>query len=68
MIGCAKTRYEDKLVISPEAYKKDFFEAIITREIMYLYLRDLIVMYQDIKEERVYWYDLAYLFTNFFLR
>jgi len=68
MIGCAKTREEDKLVISPEAYKKDFFEAIITREIIYLYLRDLIVMFQDIKEEVVYWYDLAILFTNFYLR
>ena len=68
MIGVAKTRNEDKLVISPDIYKKEEFEAIITREIMYLYLRDLIVMFQDIQEEVVYWYDLAILFTNFYLR
>ncbi len=68
MIGCAKTRNKDKLVISVEAYKQDFFEVIITREIMYLYLRELIVLFQDIKEEVVYWYDLAILLTNFYLR
>ena len=35
---------------------------------MYLFLRDLIVLFQDIEGENVFWYDLAILFTNFFLK
>ena len=68
MFGCAKTKNHDKLVITPEVYKKDIFEAIIIREIMYLYLRDLIVLFQDIEDQVVYWYDLAILFMNFYLK
>ncbi len=68
MFGCAKTKNQDKLVITPKVYKKDIFEVIIVREILFLYLRDLIVLFQDIEGEEVYWYDLAIFFANFYLR
>jgi len=67
-IGCAIDRKNNALIITPEVYKKDLFEIIVLREIMYLYLRDLIVPFQDIEGEIVYWYDLAILFTNFYLK
>lgn len=57
-----------KLVISIKFYKKDEIVAIASREIMFLYLRDLIVMFQDIQGEGVYWHDLAILFANYYLR
>jgi len=68
MFGCARTKSQEKLVLSPEVYKKDLLHTIIIREIMFLYLRELIVLFQDIKSEIVYWYDLAILFSNFYLR
>jgi hypothetical protein len=68
MIGCAMDKKKNILVVSTEAYKKEVFEVIATREIMALYLRDLIVLYQDIEGEIVYWYDLALLFTNYYLK
>ncbi|MFX1381671.1 MAG: hypothetical protein ACFFBP_04440 [Promethearchaeota archaeon] len=67
MMGCAIDRKEKALIISPEVYSKDIFEFIVIREIMYLYLRDLIMLFQDIENEIVFWYDLAILFTNFYL-
>ena len=66
-IGCAMDKKKNAMIISTEVYKKELFEFIATREILYLYLREFIVLFQDVEVEKVYWYDLAILLTNFYL-
>ncbi len=62
--GAAKTK--EFLKITPELYKKDIFEAVAIREILFTYLNDLLVLNQRIDDFQVFYYDLALLLTNFY--
>ncbi len=67
-IGCERDIKKNIIYISKEAYKKDIFELIITREIMFLFLGDLFMMLHNIEENEILMNDLALLFSNFYLR
>ena len=64
--GVRKT--EKFLLISLKVYKKSLFEVICVREILHTYLKEVLVLNQDIKDFEVFWYDLSLLLTNFYLQ
>ncbi|MHA1337020.1 MAG: hypothetical protein ACTSVV_14515 [Promethearchaeota archaeon] len=64
--GCVKD--SQYLNISLKAYKNDIFEVIAIREIIFTYLKNTILLSEEIENKDEIFYDLALLLTNYYLR